>query len=262
MKRVVSFILVLCFALLGMKPVFANSMQGYYFRDDGSVYYDIENYNRNIEKEQNMVSPYTTKTAAPFVSITRYPQITAYHCGPASAYSVLDSLGITVTATTKQLYFHEDCVNATSCSHGCPKNYTSPQVTLGTAMGTTYSSGTDIDRIRSTINAYIGNNYYADYHITNNEAGQVDFKNKVSSTLEDGHPVIIWVHANKLDKYNGDPKFNDGHYVCVYSINLNTETVGISDCNYSSKYGKKYTATVADVVDAMHRSNGANNLIW
>ena len=39
-----------------------------------------------------------------------------------------------------------------------------------------------------------------------------------------------------------------GHYVCVYSINLNTGTVGISDCNYNSNYGKKYTATVADVV--------------
>lgn len=53
-----------------------------------------------------------------------------------------------------------------------------------------------------------------------------------------------------------------GHYVCVYSINLNTNTVGICDCNYDSEYGGKYTATVADVVDAMHRSNGANNLIW
>lgn len=29
-----------------------------------------------------------------------------------------------------------------------------------------------------------------------------------------------------------------GHYVCVYSINLNTGTVGISDCNYNSKYRK------------------------
>ena len=29
-----------------------------------------------------------------------------------------------------------------------------------------------------------------------------------------------------------------GHYVCVYSINLNTGTVGISDCNYNSEYGK------------------------
>ena len=29
-----------------------------------------------------------------------------------------------------------------------------------------------------------------------------------------------------------------GHYVCVYSINLNTGTVGISDCNYNSDYGK------------------------
>lgn len=261
MKKMISFILVMCFVLLGMERVFASPMQGYYTREDGTVYYDIENYNRNIEKEQNMVSTYATRTAAPFVSITRYPQITAYHCGPASAYSVLDSLGITVTATTRQLYFHASCVNATSCSHGCPKNYTSPQVTLGTAMGTTYSSGTDIDRIRSTMNSYIGNNYYADYHITNNQAGITDFKNKVSSTLEDGHPVIIWVDARELDRYRGTDLFR-GHYVCIYSINLNTNTVGICDGNYDSDYGGKYTATVADVVDAMHRSNGANNLIW
>lgn len=36
----------------------------------------------------------------------------------------------------------------------------------------------------------------------------------------------------------------------------------MSDCNYNSDYGKKYTATVAGVVDAMYRSSGANNLIW
>ncbi len=261
MKKAISFILMICFVLLGMEQVLASSEQGFYTRGDGTVYYDIENYNRNIEKEQNMVSTYAMRTVAPFVSITRYPQITAYHCGPASAYSVLNSLGITVTATTSQLYFHKDCVNATSCSHGCPKNYTSPQVTLGTAMGTTYNSGTDIDKIRSTMNSYIGNNYYADYHITNNQAGITDFKNKVSSTLEDGHPVIIWVDAKELDRYSGTTLFR-GHYVCIYSINLNTNTVGICDGNYNSTYGGKYTATVADVVDAMYRSNGANNLIW
>ena len=67
---------------------------------------------------------------------------------------------------------------------------------------------------------------------------------------------------NILIKKGCDSNGLYGHYVCVYSINLNTGTVGISDCNYNSDYGKKYTTTVADVVDAMHRSNGANNLIW
>lgn len=67
---------------------------------------------------------------------------------------------------------------------------------------------------------------------------------------------------NILIKKGCDSSGLYGHYVCVYSINLNTGTVGISDCNYNSDYGKKYTVTVADVVDAMYRSSGANNLIW
>ena len=67
---------------------------------------------------------------------------------------------------------------------------------------------------------------------------------------------------NILIKKGCDSSGLYGHYVCVYSINLNTGTVGISDCNYNSDYGKKYEATVADVVDAMYRSSGANNLIW
>ena len=67
---------------------------------------------------------------------------------------------------------------------------------------------------------------------------------------------------NILIKKGCDASGLYGHYVCVYSINLNTGTVGISDCNYNSDYGKKYTTTVADVVDAMYRSSGANNLIW
>ena len=67
---------------------------------------------------------------------------------------------------------------------------------------------------------------------------------------------------NILIKKGCDSSGLYGHYVCVYSINLNTGTVGISDCNYNSDYGKKYTATEADVVDAMYRSSGANNLIW
>ena len=67
---------------------------------------------------------------------------------------------------------------------------------------------------------------------------------------------------NILTKKGCDSGGLYGHYVCVYSINLNTGTVGISDCNYNSDYGKKYAATVADVVDAMYRSSGANNLIW
>ena len=67
---------------------------------------------------------------------------------------------------------------------------------------------------------------------------------------------------NILIKKGCDSSGLYGHYVCVYSINLNTGTVGISGCNYNSDYGKKYTATVAGVVDAMYRSSGANNLIW
>ena len=67
---------------------------------------------------------------------------------------------------------------------------------------------------------------------------------------------------NILIKKGCDSNGLYGHYVCVYSINLNTGTVGISDCNYNPDCGKKYTATVADVVDAMYRRSGANNLIW
>ena len=67
---------------------------------------------------------------------------------------------------------------------------------------------------------------------------------------------------NILTKKGCDSNGLYGHYVCVYSINLNTGTVGISDCNSNSDYGKKYTATAADVVDAMYRSSGANKLIW
>ena len=43
---------------------------------------------------------------------------------------------------------------------------------------------------------------------------------------------------NILIKKGCDSNGLYGHYVCVYSINLNTGTVGISDCNYNSDYGK------------------------
>ena len=43
---------------------------------------------------------------------------------------------------------------------------------------------------------------------------------------------------NILTKKGCDSSGLYGHYVCVYSINLNTGTVGISDCNYNSDYGK------------------------
>lgn len=52
-----------------------------------------------------------------------------------------------------------------------------------------------------------------------------------------------------------------GHYVCIYSININTGTIGISDCNYYSGLGGNYTEA-KDTLRQAIAYYSSNNLMW
>ena len=119
---------------------------------DDSPAFDYQNYLRNIEKEKAMNQNVSVmRTAFVSVPMTRYAQIVSYYCGPASAYMVIKSLGVSVPSSTKSLYFFDGC--QTLCpyptvTHQCYKSYTSPQVTLANEMGTTFN-GTGITSVKT-----------------------------------------------------------------------------------------------------------------
>lgn len=262
MKKVISMILALCIVFSLSLSAFATQNLGAY---DDSPAFDYQNYLRNLEKEREMNQKISVMRAA-FVSVpmTRYAQIVSYYCGPASAYMVLKSLGISVSSSTKSLYFFEGC--QTSCpypglTHQCYKSYTSPQITLANSMSTGYG-GTGFTSLKNTINSYLENTYYSLCTISNDSSGTTNLVNKVSSTLEDDHPLIAHVNAKKLNRYSGTAgQTFGGHYVCIYSINVTTGSVGISDCNYYSGLGGNYTEN-KDTLRQAIAYYSSNNLMW
>lgn len=140
MKKFISLLLALCCVFSLSVTAFATQNLGAY---DDSPAFDYQNYLRNLEKESKINQNFSVmREGFVSVSVTRYPQIVSYYCGPASAYMVLKSLGISVSSSTKSLYFFDGCQS--SCpyprvNHQCYKSYTSPQVTLANEMGTSFS---------------------------------------------------------------------------------------------------------------------------
>jgi len=191
-------------------------------------------------------------------SVTVYPQIVAYYCGPASAYMVLKSWGVNVTSTTQSLSFFNGCPSNCpypSTPHTCYQSYTSPQITLANSMGVSYA-GADFIQLKTEINSRLPVNYYA-YQYVNTST---QLKTALVVPLSSGHPDLIWVCANKLPRYS-TTTFT-GHYVVGYSYNTTTETVGIADPHYSPTYGGKYIVPLSTLLNAMYRSNGAANILW
>ena len=261
MKKIISFIMAVCLIFGISISAFAEINLGAY---DNNDVVDFENYTRNLEKEKNMRNNPISRTATPSVSITRYPQIVSYYCGPASAYMVLKSLGKSVTSSSATLCFFDGCPD--SCpypgvNHTCRKQYTDPQITLANAMGTNYS-GTGFAVLKNTINSYLGTSYYALCTIENTSAGTTNLVNKASSTLEDDHPLIAHVYAKRLNRYSGSAgQTFRGHYICIYSVNVNTSNFGISDCNYYSGLGGTYGET-GDTLRNAIAYYSSNNLMW
>lgn len=115
---------------------------------------DIENILRNLQKEA-MASKANRAAASYQASITVYPQITGYYCGPASAYSILRSWGVNVPSSTKTLAFFNGCPSSCpypNVNHICVQSYTSPQVTLADSMGVGYA-GADFIMLKNEINS-------------------------------------------------------------------------------------------------------------
>lgn len=263
MKKFISLLLALCCVFSLSVTAFATQNLGAY---DDSPAFDYQNYLRNLEKESKINQNFSVmREGFVSVSVTRYPQIVSYYCGPASAYMVLKSLGISVSSSTKSLYFFDGCQS--SCpyprvNHQCYKSYTSPQVTLANEMGTTISNGTGFSSLKNVVNSYIGNNYYSLCTISNSSSGTTTLVNKVSSTLEDDHPLIAHVDAKKLNRYSGTAgQTFGGHYVCIYSINVTTGSVGISDCNYYTGLGGNYIED-KDTLRKAIAFYSSNNLMW
>ena len=261
MKKFISILLALCFVFSLSVSAFAIQNLGAY---DDSYVFDYQNYLRNIEKEKAMNQNVSVmREGFVSVSITRYPQIVSYYCGPASAYMVIKSLGFTVPSSTESLYFYKEC--QTGCNynyeHQCYKSYTSPQITLANEMGTTINNGTGISSLKNTINSYIRSNYYSICTIPNDSSATTTLTNKIYLTLKDNHPLIAHVDAKKLAHYKGVGQSFGGHYVCIYSINTAAGNIGISDCNYYPGLGGIYTENKDKLKDAIvHYSS--NNLIW
>ena len=263
MKKFISLILALCCVFSLSVTAFATQNLGAY---DDSPAFDYQNYLRNLEKEKAMNQKFSVMRAASVsVPMHCYSQIVSYFCGPASAYMVLKSLGFSVSSSTKSLYFYKEC--QTGCNyvyqHQCYKSYTSPQVTLANEAGTGFG-GTGTSSLKDTINSHLGTNYYSICSVSSTSSNSPSIGSKIYSTLSDGYPLIALVNAKSLDHYGGSNvgQTFGAHYVCIYSINVTTGKVGISDCNYYPGFGGNYIEDKDVLQNAIAETKSTYNLIW
>lgn len=227
---------------------------------DEAIPQDPKNEVRNQEKENELqVMPLYDPDAEYIVSVPVEKQITGYYCGPAAANCVLRSKKVNVPSTSKSnVPFFKGCPNNCpypNVTHTCVANYNSPQVTLANSMGTTVD-GTTISEISKVLNSRLGGNHYTYASTTSEE----DLSKKIKADLKSGYPLIVWVNAKKLDRYQGS-SFS-GHFITLYQYSEKNKLVSISDPNYYAKYGGKYAESLNTLHRAMVRSNGAPNIVW
>ena len=264
MKKTISLFLSILLSLIFAVTSYANINLGVY---EGFEPTDPINDLRNAEKERQLLTKENFTRALYYsVPIARFEQITGYYCGPASSYMVIDAWNYSVPSTSANLYFFKNGENENNCeysgvNHVCYDTYNSPQITLANLMGTTYT-GTNISNMKNVINTYINNNYYTVCNIPNTSAGSSSLSSKILSTLQDGHPLIAKVHAKLLNRYSGSAgQTFEGHFVCIYSLNSNSLSVGISDCNYYGNLGGFYTEDLDTLRTAMGFYT-SYNLMW
>lgn len=260
MKKTLALLISLAMICSLCLPVFANNTTGSLLNgaSDLPPVYDPENERRNTEKEiEMMISPAYDPDAEPAVTVTRQAQITSYYCGPASAAIVLDALNAFVPPSKETLSFSSSCPNSCSryISHLCSQTHNNAQVTLGKNMQVTPTDAPTSAEVKNAVNQYLPSNYYsASYVSSANNLAQ-----KLTTTLCDGHPVILGVIAYKLPYYNNN-QYYEGHYVVVDEYDPTSERVHIVDPNYHPNYGKEYWQDLDDVYNALFVND--HQIIW
>ena len=199
------------------------------------------------------------------IELDGYEQIVGYYCGPAAALTAIKHLGGSVASQTATLCFFNANESDQNCLypnvvHTHVKQYTSPQITLANALGTTYS-GTSIGNMLTVINSRQIKYTYDGDHIddTQNNTNITHLgENLLSSFIYDAAP-ILWVEAGLLQEYiNKNATSFGGHYICAASYNSATQQVGIFDPNYYSSISDYYFESASAVVRAIWVNSSSN----
>lgn len=202
----------------------------------------------------------TAKSGYAAVNVTRFPQITGYYCGPASAQIVINSFGISIPSATRTLcFFNLSELNGIcpyqGVPHTCVASYTSPQITLADEMGTT-CGGTTFSNLKNAINERVRGLYAYGLSAATTTA---QLRSYIYSALSEGAPCIAYVTASNLPNY---PSGFSGHYVVIYKID-NSDTVRICDCNYYVEARNTpeptYPVSLSDLLNAL---KPGYNIMW
>lgn len=157
-------------------------------------------------------------------------QETSYWCGPASAQIVIRYL-------TGKYY---------------------SQSTLAASMYTNSTSGTYVYRLVNTLNYYVGAGTY-------NYIGtwQTSFSWGLSSSLQDGYPVIAHTIANNYLVGYGNATRRIGHYVTCYGYSMGWQgSTSTNDVSYFDTYNGmpgtygRHTISIPDMQAAINENAG------
>ncbi len=196
-------------------------------------------------------------------------QIVGYYCGPAATYMMLRAQGVTVSSSTKSLYYFLNNENDSNCiwntwPHSHYASYTSPQITLANNLGTTFS-GTSMSSMRTVLNNR-GSHGYTLSFVADNTSSANTFKSYVTSALYMDAAPAMWVEARLLQAYIDAGSIGQtfgGHYVCINSLDTSSNTVGVTDPNYWTGINTNYTEKVDKVLLAIwNTGSGSGNLLW
>ena len=113
---------------------------------------------------------------------------------------------------------------------------------------TTDSTGASMEDMLNVINgtSLLNESAYSYAHITQ----QNDLISKITSSLANGFPVIVYVYGYKLEHYPDDTNYG-GHYICVTGYDSITGNFLIADCMYVRGYFGLHIVTASNLFFAL-----------
>ena len=241
---------------------------------------------RNAQKEaaleqfESTLNPY--QRLSYHMDVPYEPQITSYCCAAAAAVQAYlgyksspDHNPLALASSTDTLWFSYECsLENGDCdkygTHTCQRSYTSPQVTMINEIGVTMQNGASIDALTNGLNKYT-EDWYSYTRVQETQDGKNTLIKRIRYDITQDAPLTLWVNASRLTRYEGLQFF--GHYINASGIDSVTQDadgnyscgdIYITDCNYDSDLGNKYTVEVGNLLYAMQSSNpvGLPNLVW
>lgn len=163
-----------------------------------------------------------------YIDFPMFKQKNGYYCGPSSALTAIYGKG------------RESKVSGS--------NYDAKQTTLASAMGTSSSTGTVVNRVTSVLNKYMDNYYSYHYEPSKNDIAMLSLYG-----LSAEYAPIMHARTDALDYYNG---YSTGHYipiifVSVDSNNLDNTSLAVMDNNRNDDYYGTHDITLREASNCM-----------